>query len=83
MSIVEEGYAKGKMSVRRMLHSEATDGRNVNAAIWWSKQYMGQSEKGSMELTGKDGAPLPQVQFYLPDNGRQQQAPETSQEGEP
>ncbi len=49
------GY--GKSSLRRLQWKSAQAG-NVTMQIWLGKQYLGQSDKQSTELTGKEGGPI-------------------------
>lgn len=62
---------KGKISLRRMQFQLAE--KSASMAIFLGKQYLGQRDETSLELTGKDGGPVEieaGVQIYLPDNKR-------------
>lgn len=61
----------GKISLRRAQFQMAK--KNPTMAIWMGKQYLGQQDIQTTQLTGRDGAPIETktaVQIYLPDNHR-------------
>ena len=62
---LDRGYALDAMRVRRSLHDLITAG-NVAATIFYCKVRLGMKETQVVEATGKDGAPLPMAQLYLP-----------------
>ena len=48
----------GKTRLRKaMMHCALQDG-NVTMMIWLAKNYLGMTDKTSMELTGRDGGPV-------------------------
>ena len=55
----EEGFEKGKMSLRRKQLRLATS--NAQMAIHLGKQYLSQTDSRSVELTGPGGGPLESV----------------------
>ncbi|HHW4679821.1 MAG TPA: hypothetical protein ACQGQH_10450 [Xylella sp.] len=55
---IEHGRLKANFKVANALYKNATDGSNVTAQIWWLKVQAGWRETHSVELTGKDGAPI-------------------------
>lgn len=55
---IEHGRLKANFKVANALYKNATDGGNVTAQIWWLKAQAGWRETQSVELTGKDGAPI-------------------------
>lgn len=62
---------KGKISLRRMQFQLAE--KSAAMAIFLGKQYLGQRDEASLEITGKDGGLVEVetgVQIYLPDNKR-------------
>jgi hypothetical protein len=48
--VIESGREKGKASMRRSLFMLAQKG-NLGAIVWFGKQYMGQSEHASIDLS--------------------------------
>ena len=54
---MERGRASGKLSVRRMLFSQAAKG-NVAAAIFLSKNLLGYKDFVNNELSGPNGGPI-------------------------
>ena len=52
----EEGFEKGKLSLRRKQMRLA--GTNAQMSIHLGKQYLGQTDSKSLELTGVGGGPL-------------------------
>ena len=61
----------GKISLRRKQWKLAD--QSAAMAIFLGKQYLGQRDEKSLELTGKDGGPVAiegGIQIYIPDNGR-------------
>jgi hypothetical protein len=48
---------KGKISLRRKQYQKAMDG-DTTMLIFLGKQWLGQADKQSTELTGKDGQPI-------------------------
>ena len=56
--VVERGWAKGRMSLRRVQMKGALEGDKV-MLIWLGKQYLGQRDsKQETEITGAGGGPL-------------------------
>lgn len=55
----EEGFEKGKLSLRRKQLRLATT--NAQMAIHLGKQYLDQTDSKSVELTGPGGGPLESV----------------------
>lgn len=53
--VMERGYLKGKISVRRK-QMQLMESGNVTMAIWLGKQLLGQKDK--VEHGGPDGAPI-------------------------
>lgn len=62
--------AGGKISLRRTQFKLAE--KSPAMAIFLGKQYLGQSDVVSQEITGANGEPIQTetVHVYLPDNGR-------------
>src|SRR6516225_6188738 len=56
--IIEQGRAKGRVSVRRALFKLANAG-NVAAAIFLSKNLLGYKDYFSNEHSGPEGGPIP------------------------
>lgn len=54
---MERGRAKGRISVRRTLYSQATQG-NVAATIFLSKNVLGYRDVRRNEHSGPDGGPI-------------------------
>lgn len=54
---IEDGWANGRASIRRQQYKLLNEG-NATMGIWLGKQYLGQRDQWSGELTGKDGKPL-------------------------
>lgn len=61
---------RGKISLRRMQFKLAE--KSPAMAIFLGKQYLGQTDVVSQEITGANGEPIQTetVHVYLPDNGR-------------
>ena len=55
---MERGRAKGRISVRRTLHSQAAQG-SVAAAIFLAKNLLGYRDVRRNEHSGPDGGPIP------------------------
>lgn len=55
--IIEDGWASGRMSVRRQQFKLLAEG-NVTMAIWLGKQYLGQRDRVDNRVTGAEGGPL-------------------------
>ena len=55
---MERGRAKGRISVRRTLHSQAAQG-NTAAAIFLAKNLLGYRDVRRNEHSGPDGSPIP------------------------
>jgi hypothetical protein len=55
---MERGRAKGRMSVRRSLFSQAGNG-NIAATIFLAKNLLGYKDYFSNEHSGPDGGPIP------------------------
>ena len=55
---MERGRAKGRMSVRRALYSQAANG-NIAATIFLAKNLLGYKDYFSNEHSGPDGGPIP------------------------
>jgi hypothetical protein len=55
---MERGRAKGRMSVRRTLFSQAGNG-NIAATIFLAKNLLGYKDYFSNEHSGPDGGPIP------------------------
>ena len=62
--------AGGKISLRRLQFKLAE--KSPAMAIFLGKQYLGQTDVVSQEITGANGEPIQTetVHVYLPDNGR-------------
>ncbi len=56
-SAYEKGLENGKSSLRRIQWKSALSG-NTTMQIWLGKQYLGQRDMHSAELTGADHLPL-------------------------
>ncbi len=56
--VIERGRAKGRLSVRRTLFSQAANG-NIAAAIFLAKNLLGYRDYFSNEHSGPDGGPIP------------------------
>lgn len=54
---IEKGREDGKMSLRRLQWRVAERGNTV-MLIWLGKQYLGQTDKQTTELTGAGGKPI-------------------------
>jgi hypothetical protein len=54
---VEDGRSMGRLSMRRK-QLELMENGNATMAIWLGKQYLGQSDKISQQMTGLDGGPI-------------------------
>ena len=52
----EAGKEQGKISLRRKQHRLAAT--NAQMAIHLGKQYLGQADKGSLEISGPAGGPV-------------------------
>lgn len=55
---MEQGRAKGRISVRRALYAQAAQG-NTAAAIFLAKNLLGYRDVRRNELSGPDGSPTP------------------------
>jgi len=55
--IIEKGKDEGQSSLRRLQWKNAMGG-NTTMQIWLGKQYLGQRDMHSTELTGAEGKPL-------------------------
>lgn len=69
--VFREKREMGKISLRRKQWKLAD--KSAAMAIFLGKQYLGQRDEKSLELTGKDGGPVEiegGIQIYIPDNGR-------------
>lgn len=74
---IAEALKRGKRAARGRVENTAykcalkaeTDHRYQTSLIFWLKAQAGWKERQQLELTGADGAPM-EVRFYLPDNGR-------------
>src|SRR5436305_482537 len=55
---LDRGSIEATTKVAQSLFRMATEGKNVAAAIFWMKARAGWREKNSLEVTGKDGAPI-------------------------
>jgi hypothetical protein len=55
---MEQGRAKGRISVRRSLFAQAANG-NTAAAIFLAKNLLGYRDVRSNEHSGPDGSPIP------------------------
>lgn len=69
--VFREKREVGKISLRRKQWKLAD--KSAAMAIFLGKQYLGQRDEKSLELTGKDGGPVEiegGIQIYIPDNGR-------------
>jgi len=55
--IIEKGKDEGQSSLRRLQWKNAMGG-NTTMQIWLGKQYLGQRDMHSSELTGAKGEPL-------------------------
>jgi len=55
--VMERAKAKGRVSVRRLLFRQATNG-NIAAAIFLAKNVLGYKDVVSTEHSGPDGAPI-------------------------
>ena len=53
----EKGLENGRSSLRRLQWKSATNG-NITMQIWLGKQYLGQRDMHSAELSGANGEPL-------------------------
>lgn len=53
--IIERGYAKARISLRRQ-QVQAAERGNPTMLIWLGKQYLGQKDHAHFEHTGRDGA---------------------------
>jgi homoserine acetyltransferase len=56
-----DAYYVGKANLKTGLRKKQVEmalAGNVTMLIWLGKQLLGQRDKGDIELTGKDGAPL-------------------------
>jgi hypothetical protein len=53
---LDTGHIKANSKVAASLFEQATEGKNVAAAIWWSKARMGWSE--THKHAGTDGGPM-------------------------
>lgn len=51
------GWAKGNISLRRQQKQRA-DAGDKTMLIWLGKQWLGQSDRQAVELTGKEGGPV-------------------------
>jgi hypothetical protein len=60
----EKGLENGKSSLRRIQWKAALGG-NTTMQIWLGKQYLGQRDMHSAELTGAKGEPLIPAQMVL------------------
>jgi DNA-binding XRE family transcriptional regulator len=58
---IETAEPEANAQVAQSLFQMATKGKNVTAAIWWTKTRMGWKEVTGHEITGADGAPLTYV----------------------
>jgi hypothetical protein len=58
LEILERGRAKGRISVRRMLFSQAAKG-SAAAAIFLAKNLLGYRDVQRNEHSGPDGGPIP------------------------
>ena len=56
-AVYEKGLENGKSSLRRIQWKAALAG-NTTMQIWLGKQYLGQRDMHSTELTGAEGTPL-------------------------
>lgn len=62
---------RGKTMIKMVMFDEAVNQRNTALLIWLSKTICGMKETSRLEHSDPDGKALaPQVQVYLPDNGR-------------
>ena len=50
--IYKKGLDKGKLSLRRMQY-KAVEAGNATMAIWLGKQYLGQTDKNDLNLSGE------------------------------
>ena len=55
---VEEGHANGRKSLRASQFASAIQKGNTTMLIWLGKQYLGQKDTVSNEITGKDGGAI-------------------------
>ena len=55
--VIEKGHASLRNSLRRLQVKKALEG-NVTMLIWLGKQLLGQSDRQSTELTGRDRGPV-------------------------
>ena len=55
---IERGRAKGRLSLRRILFSQAGNG-NIASAIFLAKNLLGYKDYFSNEHSGPDGGPIP------------------------
>ncbi len=55
--LIEKGREEGKASLRRIQFATALKG-NATMQIWLGKQYLGQKDRQTQELSGLDGAPI-------------------------
>jgi len=55
--LYKKGMDEGKSCLRRMQWKGAEDG-NTTMLVWLGKQYLKQTDKNNLELTGKDGNEL-------------------------
>ena len=57
-AVMERGRAKGRLSVRRLLFTQANNG-NTAASIFLAKNLLGYRDVRSNQHSGPDGGPIP------------------------
>lgn len=59
---LDRGKNLGKLNLRRtqVRHTQGTGSSAVNMSIWLGKNWLGQTDKSAVELTGRDGKPIEQ-----------------------
>lgn len=72
--VIDKGRAQARNGLRSSQFKLANSG-NVVMQIWLGKQYLGQKDKTSTEVSGPDGGAVEvqqtkRVIAYMPDNGR-------------
>ena len=55
------GKAKACSMVGKSLYNKAVNKDDTTAMIWWTKAQMRWTETRAVELSGKDGAPIPLI----------------------